>query len=42
MIYFYYKNKSYEYNMSKEGFTAYKFKNNQFEKHYLDGRKYIK
>lgn len=31
-----------EFNMQNEGFIAYKFKNNQFEKHYFDGRKYIK
>ena len=42
IIYFYSKNKSLEFNFPSQGFIAYKFKNNQLEKHYFDGRKYIK
>jgi hypothetical protein len=41
-IYFYSKNKSLEFNLPDQGFIAYKFKNFQFEKHFFDGRKYIK
>ena len=41
-IYFYSKNQSFELNCSKQGFIAYKFKNNQLEKHFNDGRKYIR
>ncbi len=39
---YYYKNKSVEFNNKSENVKIYKFKNQQLEKHFYDGRKHIK